>query len=153
MTADRSDFLAALKDRVLIFDGAMGTAIQGYSLDEGDFSAPGRPRWVSGSMGPGTKLPTLGHTTFDALRESYAVQAQGLVEGGCDVLQIETCQDLLQVKAAIAGAELAFERLRRRVPLIVQVTIETTGTMLLGSEVGAALAALEPFAIDVIGIN
>ena len=118
-----------------------------------DFSTAARPRWVSGSMGPGTKLPTLGHTTYDLLRESYAVQAHGLLDGGCDLLQIETCQDLLQTKAAIAGAHLGFKRADRRVPLVVQVTIETTGTMLLGTEIGAALAALEPYDIDVIGIN
>src|SRR5579883_1868141 len=118
-----------------------------------EFSTADRPRWVSGSMGPGTKLPTLGHIRYDALVESYAEQAQGLVDGGVDVLQVETCQDLLQCKAAIQGALRGSQRAGRKVPIIAQVTIEAFGTMLLGSEIGAALVALDPLAIDVIGIN
>ncbi|MGH2728101.1 MAG: homocysteine S-methyltransferase family protein, partial [Actinomycetota bacterium] len=219
-----SDFLANLRDRVLIFDGAMGTQIQAAELSLDDFwnkegnsevlnlSKPDeiaqiharyleagadavetntfganivvqgeydmaeqvyelnvtgariakdvasgftdRPRWVVGSIGPGTKLPSLGHATFDELEASYALQSRGLVDGGADVLIIETCQDMLQVKTAIAGAVSAFEQTGKKLPLIVQVTIETTGTMLLGTEIAAALTALEPFgAIDVIGIN
>ena len=113
-----------------------------------------RPRWVIGSIGPGTKLPSLGHATFDELEASYEEQSRGLVDGGADVLIIETCQDMLQVKTAVAGAVAAFERTGKKLPLIVQVTIETTGTMLLGTEIAAALTALEPFgAIDVIGVN
>jgi 5-methyltetrahydrofolate--homocysteine methyltransferase len=113
-----------------------------------------RPRWVVGSVGPGTKLPSLGHTTFDELEESYGLQIHGLIEGGADAIMIETCQDMLQVKSAVAGAVLAFEQTGRKLPLIVQVTIETTGTMLLGTEIAAALTALEPYAaIDVIGMN
>jgi 5-methyltetrahydrofolate--homocysteine methyltransferase len=118
-----------------------------------DFSTAARPRWVSGSMGPGTKLPTLGHIRYDDLVESYAQQAQGLVDGGVDVLQIETCQDLLQCKAAIAGALLGCKRAGRKPPIIAQVTIESFGTMLVGTEIGAALVALDPLEIDVIGIN
>ncbi|RIK09574.1 MAG: methionine synthase [Acidobacteria bacterium] len=112
-----------------------------------------RPRFVSGSIGPGTKLASLGQATFADLEAAYEVQVSGLLEGGVDLLQIETCQDLLQCKAAVAGAERAFESAGRRVPVIVQVTIETTGTMLLGSEIGAAIVALEPLAIDFIGLN
>ncbi|HEX8929852.1 MAG TPA: homocysteine S-methyltransferase family protein, partial [Actinomycetota bacterium] len=219
------DFLAALRERVLIFDGAMGTMLQAanLSLDDyqgkegcseilcvtrpdvvkgihaayfeagadavetnsfgssavvlaeydiadqvvplnrraaelarevaGDFQADGRPRWVVGSIGPGTKLPTLGHTTYDALLQTYTDQAFGLLEGGADVLLVETCQDLLQVKAAVAGAFAGMRRAQRRVPLMTQVTVETTGQMLLGSDIAAALTAIEPLGVDVIGMN
>jgi 5-methyltetrahydrofolate--homocysteine methyltransferase len=219
------DFLGALRERVLVFDGAMGTMLQsaGLSLDDyqgkegcseilcvtrpdvvqgihaayfeagadavetnsfgssaivlaeydiadqvvplnrlaaelareaaDDFQADGRPRWVAGSIGPGTKLPTLGHTTYDALRATYTDQAFGLLAGGADVLLIETCQDLLQVKAAVAGAFAGMRRAGRRVPLITQVTVETTGQMLLGSDIAAALTAIEPLGVDVIGMN
>jgi 5-methyltetrahydrofolate--homocysteine methyltransferase len=219
------DFLSALRERVLVFDGAMGTMLQAadltlddYQGKEGcseilcvsrpdvvrgihaayleagadaietnsfgasaivlgeygiadrvvelnrvaarlarevadDFRSDGRPRWVAGSMGPGTKLPTLGHTTFDALRATYADQALGLIEGGADVLIVETCQDLLQVKAAVAGAFRGMRQSGRRVPLIVQVTVETTGQMLLGSDIAAALTAIEPLGADIIGMN
>mgnify|MGYP001231147917 CR=1 FL=1 len=221
----KPDFLQTLQQRILIFDGAMGTAIQAYNLGDDDFwgkegcnelitlsrpdllreihvgylaagadvietnsfggtpivlaeydladrayelnkaaaelacsiaaefSTPERPRWVSGSMGPGTKLPTLGHITYDAVFDGYMTQAMGLLDGGADLLQIETCYDPLQAKAALAGALRAMERCRRRVPLIVQVTMELTGSMLVGTEIGAALAALDPFPLDVIGIN
>jgi 5-methyltetrahydrofolate--homocysteine methyltransferase len=219
------DFLGALRERVLVFDGAMGTMLQnaGLSLDDyqgkegcseilcvtrpdvvkgihaayfeagadavetnsfgssaivlaeydiadqvvplnrlaarlarevaDDFQADGRPRWVAGSIGPGTKLPTLGHTTYDVLAATYADQAFGLLEGGADLLLIETCQDLLQVKAAVAGAFAGMQRAGRRVPLITQVTVETTGQMLLGSDIAAALTAIEPLGVDVIGMN
>jgi 5-methyltetrahydrofolate--homocysteine methyltransferase len=219
------DFLAARRERVLIFDGAMGTMLQAanLSLDDyqgkegcseilcvtrpdvvkgvhaayfeagadavetnsfgssavvlaeydiadqvvplnrraaelarevaADFQADGRPRWVVGSIGPGTKLPTLGHTTYDALLATYTDQAFGLLEGGADVLLVETCQDLLQVKAAVAGAFAGMRRAQRRVPLMAQVTVETTGQMLLGSDIAAALTAIEPLGVDVIGMN
>ncbi len=118
------------------------------------FSTPDKPRFVLGSMGPGTKLPTLGHTTFDVLEDSYAEQARGLLAGAADALIIETCQDILQAKAAICGATLAMDEKGRRLPLIVQVTIEVTGTMLVGTEIGAALTALEAYPqISVIGLN
>ena len=117
------------------------------------WATPDRPRWVLGSMGPGTKLPTLGHTTFRELRDTYQVNAEGLLRGGADALIIETCQDLLQAKAAIVGARRAVAELAPDALVIAQVTIETTGTMLLGTEIGAALTALEPLGIDMLGLN
>jgi len=116
-------------------------------------ATPDRPRWVLGSMGPGTKLPTLGHTSFRELRDAYQANAEGLLRGGADALIIETCYDLLQAKAAIIGAKRAAAGLTPDALIIVQVTIETTGMMLLGSEIGAALTALEPLGIDMIGLN
>ncbi len=219
-----NDFLETLRERVLLFDGAMGTQIQAanLSLDEywgkegnsevlnlsrpdvianihrayfdagadavetntfganlvvqGEYEMADkvydlnvigariakevastytdRPRWVIGSVGPGTKLPSLGHTTFDELEASYGLQIKGLVDGGADAIIIETCQDMLQLKSAVAGAVQAFEQSGKKLPLIVQVTVETTGTMLLGTEIAAALTALEPYdVIDVVGMN
>ncbi|OPG09764.1 methionine synthase [Streptomyces sp. GKU 895] len=113
----------------------------------------GRRRWVLGSMGPGTKLPTLGHAPYTTLRDAYQKNAEGLVAGGADALLVETTQDLLQTKAGVLGARRALDALGLDVPLIVSVTVETTGTMLLGSEIGAALTALEPLGIDMIGLN
>ncbi|MFF3609413.1 methionine synthase [Streptomyces sp. NPDC002463] len=113
----------------------------------------GRPRWVLGSIGPGTKLPTLGHVTYEPLREAFQQNAEGLIRGGADALLIETSQDLLQTKAAVIGARRALDWVGVDLPVIVQVTVETTGTMLLGSEIGAALTALEPLGIDMIGLN
>ncbi len=118
-----------------------------------EFSSPDAPRFVIGSVGPGTKLPTLGHTTFAALRDAYAEQVTGMLDGGIDAVLVETCQDLLQAKAAIVGAHRAMASHGERVPLLVHVTVETTGTMLLGSEIGAALAALAPLGVDSIGLN
>jgi 5-methyltetrahydrofolate--homocysteine methyltransferase len=217
-------FLEALKERVLIFDGAMGTQIHAANLSLDDywgqennsevlnFSRPDaireiharyfeagadcvetntfganllvqgeygqadkvydlnvtgaklakeaaasftdRPRWVVGSMGPGTQLPSLGNTTFEALEESYTVQARGLLDGGVDALLIETSYDLLQMKAAISAVVNAFEATGKRVPLMTQVTIQPEGTMLLGSEIGAAVATIHAFdVVDSIGIN
>ena len=111
------------------------------------------PRWVFGSIGPGTKLPTLGHTTYATLRDAYQECARGLIDGGSDALLVETSQDLLQTKAAINGCRAAIDKSGKDLILIAQVTVETTGTMLLGSEIGAALTALEPLGIDVIGLN
>jgi 5-methyltetrahydrofolate--homocysteine methyltransferase len=221
-----NSFLAALTDRILVADGAMGTMLQAADLDVdtdfqglegcneilnvtrpdvvrgvheaylaagadcvetntfganlgnlGDydiqhrirelsqagaavareaadaFSTPEQPRYVLGSIGPGTKLPTLGHTHYTTLREAYQENAAGLVLGGADALIIETCQDLLQTKAAVVGAHRAMAEVGRKVPIICHVTVETTGTMLLGSEIGAALTALEPLGIDLIGLN
>ena len=104
-------------------------------------------------MGPGTKLPTLGHTTFRELRDTYQVNAEALLRGGADALIIETCQDLLQAKAAIIAARRAVAVLDADVLVIAQVTIETTGAMLLGTEIAAALTALEPLGLDMIGLN
>jgi 5-methyltetrahydrofolate--homocysteine methyltransferase len=220
-------FLDALRERVLFFDGAFGTYVQGQDLDADDFggaelegcnehivltrpdvirgmhsaffdvgvdavetatfgafpvvldeyaipekthelnvaaarlakevaadhSTPDRPRWVIGSAGPGTKLPSLGHISFVDLRDAYLPQMEGLLEGGVDVLLIETVQDLLQAKAAVIAARRAMTSAGREVPLMVQVTIETTGRMLIGSEIGAAVTALEALRPDVIGLN
>ncbi|MFJ6864290.1 methionine synthase [Streptomyces termitum] len=116
-------------------------------------AADGRPRWVLGSIGPGTKLPTLGHISYGPLRDAFQQNAEGLLRGGADALLIETSQDLLQTKAAVIGARRALDLAGLDLPVIVQVTVETTGTMLLGSEIGAALTALEPLGIDMIGLN
>ncbi|WP_407842011.1 methionine synthase (plasmid) [Streptomyces sp. DSM 116496] len=113
----------------------------------------GQQRWVLGSMGPGTKLPTLGHIDYGTIRDAYQINAEGLITGGADALLVETTQDLLQTKSSIVGARRAMEALGVSVPLICSVTVETTGTMLLGSEIGAALTALEPLGIDMIGLN
>lgn len=117
------------------------------------FAADGRPRFVAGSIGPGTKLPSLGHIRFAELRDAYTEQARGLLVGGVDLFLVETCMDLLQVKAAMIGCRRAMQAEGRRVPLQVQVTMETTGRMLVGSEIGAALTSLLAMRPDVIGIN
>src|SRR6478672_1822321 len=113
----------------------------------------GRMRWVLGSMGPGTKLPSLGHTSYDYLKQTFALQAVGLIDGGADAFLIETSQDLLQTKAAVNGCKQAIVDRGIRLPIFVEVTVETTGTMLMGSEIGAALTALEPLGVDAIGLN
>jgi 5-methyltetrahydrofolate--homocysteine methyltransferase len=222
-----SDFLAALRDRVLIFDGAFGTWVQDQDLGPDDFggpelegcnehvvltrpeliaemhreffdvgvdavetatfgsfpvvlaeygipektfelneaaariakevasgfATPDRPRWVVGSIGPGTKLPSLGAIGFAELRDGYETQIDGLLAGGVDVLLIETVYDLLQGKAAVVAARRAMAKAGREVPLMVQVTVELTGRMLVGTEIGAALTALEALKPDVIGLN
>ena len=220
-----SSLRSALKERVLITDGAMGTMLQSFDLPESDFdhhegcneilnvtrpdvvkkihedylaagadclttntfganlanlaeygiedrirelahagaaiarttadewAEKGTPVWVLGSMGPGTKLPTLGHASFADLRDAYEQCALGLIDGGSDALLIETAQDLLGAKASVIGAKRAMAQRERDIVLIVNVTIETTGTMLLGTEIGAALTALEPLGIDLIGLN
>ena len=117
------------------------------------FSTPEKPRFVLGSMGPGTKLPSLGHTTYENLKIAYYTAAKGLADAGCDALLVETSQDLLQVKAAVNGSRQAINEATHDIVLIAQVTVETTGTMLMGSEIGAALNALEPMGIDIIGLN
>jgi 5-methyltetrahydrofolate--homocysteine methyltransferase len=222
-----SDFLAALRDRVLIFDGAFGTWVQDQNLGPDDFggpelegcnehvvltrpdviarmhseffdvgvdavetatfgsfpvvlaeygipektyelneaaariakevasgyATPDRPRWVIGSIGPGTKLPSLGAIGFAELRDGYQTQVEGLLAGGVDVLLVETVYDLLQGKAAIVAARRAMAAAGREVPLMVQVTVELTGRMLVGTEIGAALTTLEALRPDVIGLN
>jgi len=118
-----------------------------------EFSTQERPRFVLGSIGPGTKLPTLGHIGFAAIRDAYQRQVEAMVAGGIDAVQIETCQDLLQAKAAIIATKRARAKLGVDLPILVNITVETTGTMLLGSEIGAALVAIEPLGVDVIGLN
>src|SRR6202162_5669978 len=117
------------------------------------FSTKDRPRFVAGSMGPTTKLPSLGHIGFEAMVASYEEQAAALIEGGVDVLLIETAQDLLQAKIATIGVLEAMRKAGKRLPVTVQVTLQESGTMLLGTEIGAALTALEPFDVDIIGLN
>ncbi len=220
-----SALIAAMRERVVVADGAMGTSLQSYDLSLADFenfegcneilnvtrpdvvlaihesflsvgsdaietntfganwanlgeysiserieelayagaviarqaadrwSSPQRPRWVLGSMGPGTKLPSLGHVPFALLRDAYQRQAAAMISGGVDAVLIETSQDLLQAKAAVIGTKRAITQAGADVAVIVQVTVETTGTMLLGSEISAALNALEALGIDAIGLN
>ncbi|MFC7424709.1 methionine synthase [Nocardia tengchongensis] len=130
-----------------------GTRLAREVADEMGPSADGTPRYVLGSMGPGTKLPTLGHAPYVSLRDAYTEAALGMLDGGADAILIETCQDLLQVKAAVTGSHNAMVKAGRRIPIITHVTMETTGTMLVGSEIGAALTALEKLGIDMIGLN
>jgi 5-methyltetrahydrofolate--homocysteine methyltransferase len=139
-----------------IVDRIRETALAGARVARASadaWSTPDRPRWVLGSVGPGTKLPTLGHAPYPLLRDAYQEQCTAMIEGGVDAVLIETSQDLLQTKAAVVGARRAMTATGRRVALIAQVTVELTGTMLLGSEIGAALTALEPLGIDVVGMN
>ena len=117
------------------------------------FSTKERPRFVAGSMGPTTKLPSLGHIGFEAMAAAYEEQASALIEGGVDLLLIETCQDLLQAKIAAIGVLEAMRKAGKRLPVAVQVTLQESGTMLLGTEIGAALTALEPFDVDILGLN
>ncbi|MGW5677448.1 methionine synthase [Streptomyces sp. NPDC003860] len=116
-------------------------------------ASTGQQRWVLGSIGPGTKLPTLGHIGYAPLRDGFQANAEGLIAGGADALLVETTQDLLQTKSSILGARRAMDAVGIQVPLLCSMAFETTGTMLLGSEIGAALTALEPLGIDMIGLN
>ncbi len=118
-----------------------------------DYSQKNFPRFVAGSMGPGTKLPTLGHISYENLKKSYDEQVRGLFDGGVDMFIVETCQDILQTKAALRSIFEFFEQQRIKLPVIAQVTIETFGTMLNGTEISAALTALQPYPIDIIGMN
>ena len=220
------EFLAALRERVLVFDGAMGTSLHALDLTLDDYrglencveilnetrpdaieqihrdfldvgcdavetntfgasrivlaefglaertyelnvlaaqiarravhaySTPERPRFVVGSIGPGTKLISLRQTDYDTMLDSYHAQVLGLMDGGADVLLIETCQDILQTKTAIQAVRLAFEKLGRTLPLMCQVTMETTGTMLMGTDIAAALTAIAVYPeVSVIGLN
>ncbi|GAA2387302.1 MULTISPECIES: methionine synthase [Gordonia] len=130
-----------------------GVSIARGVADEFGPSADGTDRFVLGSIGPGTKLPSLGHTTFGAIRDAYVECVLGMLEGGADAILVETSQDLLQLKAAVVAARRAMEQFGRHLPIITHVTVETTGTMLIGSEIGAALAAIEPLGVDVVGLN
>jgi 5-methyltetrahydrofolate--homocysteine methyltransferase len=118
-----------------------------------EFSTPEKPRFVAGSIGPGTKLPTLGNITYDALKTAFSEQAEGLYDGGVDLFLVETCQDVLQIKAALNGIEEVFRKKGDRRPLMVSVTMEIQGTMLVGSDISAVLAILEPYPIDILGLN
>ena len=118
-----------------------------------EYSTTEKPRFVAGSMGPTTKLPTLGHVDFDTMKASFAEQAEGLLAGNVDLFIVETCQDVLQIKAALQGIEEAFSKIGQRRPLMVSVTMEATGTMLVGSDIAAVVSILEPFPIDVLGLN
>lgn len=118
-----------------------------------DFSTPDRPRYVAGSIGPTTKLPSLGHISFDDMSAAFLEQMIALIEGGVDILLIETSQDILQTKAALVAAFVARKKTGKEIPIQVQVTLEATGTMLLGTEIGAALTTLEVFDVDAIGLN
>lgn len=165
------DFLAAGAD-VIETDTFGGTSVvlaeydladKAYSLNKtaaelakgvaNEFSTPEKPRFVAGSMGPGTKLPTLGHIDFDTLKAAFTEQAEGLYDGGVDLFIIETCQDVLQIKAALNAVEAVFNKKGQRIPLMVSVTMEVQGTMLVGSDISAVLSILEPYPIDILGLN
>jgi len=118
-----------------------------------EYASPTSPRFVAGSMGPGTKFPTLGQITYDDLSASYEELAYGLLEGGVDLLLVETMFDLLSGKAAIAACHRAMARHGRIVPIQAQVTIELTGRMLPGTEIGAAITSLSALGVDVLGLN
>jgi len=224
-----TSFLDFVRDRVLLFDGGMGTQIQGADLDlERDFwnqencseilnlsrpdfvrqvhgaylgagsdavetntfgaspitlgefglsdkaleinkraaeiareaieeqHEPDRPRFVVGAIGPGTRLPSLAHVTYRELEDAFAVQAQGLIDGGVDAILVETAQDTLQVKAAVNGARRslrAYGRSEDEVPILVQVTVETTGTMLVGPDIAAAATLMDALRVHSLGLN
>ena len=143
--------------------GEYGLAEQAYAINKrgaelaaemaAEFSGGSKPRFVAGSMGPTTKLPTLAQVGFDQLRADFALQARGLMDGGADLLLLETCQDVLQIKAGLQGLEEAMGAVGRRLPVMVSVTMETTGTMLVGADAAAVVTILEPFPIDVLGLN
>ncbi len=117
------------------------------------YSSVDKPRFVAGSIGPTTKLPTLGHIDFDELKQTYKEQIYGLIDGGVDLLLIETCQDVLQIKSALLASKEILESKNIDIPLMVSITMETTGTMLVGSDIASALTILEPFNIDILGLN
>jgi len=144
--------------------GEYGIAEQTYEINRsaaqiakkvaGYFRTEKIPKFVAGSIGPGTRLPSLAQISFDEMNEMYQVQTKGLIDGGVDLLIIETCQDILQVKSAITGVLSVLKEKGKDLPIIIQVTLEKDlNTMLVGTEIGAALTALEPYAIDAIGIN
>jgi 5-methyltetrahydrofolate--homocysteine methyltransferase len=142
--------------------GEYGLADRAYEINKAaaqlarecadEFSTPEQPRYVFGSIGPGTKLPSLGHIFFDQLVDAYKIQIQGLIDGGADGLIIETCQDPLQIKAALAAADDILGP-DSNIVRYVSITVETTGTLLVGTSVAAAAAILAPYPIDVLGLN
>ena len=117
------------------------------------FSSINTPRFVAGSIGPTTKLPTLGHINFDKLKDSYEEQINGLIDGGIDLLLIETCQDVLQIKSALSASQEVIKNRNIELPIMISITMETTGTMLVGSDIASALTILEPYNIDILGLN
>ena len=117
------------------------------------FSSINTPRFVAGSIGPTTKLPTLGHISFDKLKDSYEEQINGLIDGGIDLLLIETCQDVLQIKSALFASQEVIKNKNIELPIMISITMETTGTMLVGSDIASALTILEPYNIDILGLN
>ncbi|MDN6557262.1 MAG: homocysteine S-methyltransferase family protein, partial [Acidipropionibacterium acidipropionici] len=130
---------------------AAGTRLARTAADQ--VSTPERPRFVLGSLGPGTKLPTLGQIEFADIRDAYQLAVEAMIDEGVDAVQLETCQDLLQAKAAVIAAHRAASARGVDLPVLVDITVETTGTMLMGSETGAALTVLESLGIDAIGMN
>jgi 5-methyltetrahydrofolate--homocysteine methyltransferase len=118
-----------------------------------EFAGDGRERFVVGSVGPGTKLPSLGHAAYDRIEAALALQCEGLVAGGVDGILIETCQDTLQIKAAVNGAKIARAKAGREVPIFVQVTVETTGTLLVGPDISAAATVIDSLDVPMIGLN
>ncbi len=139
-----------LGDRAYEMNKAAATLAKSVTAE---FSTPDKPRFVAGSIGPGTKLPTLGHIDYDTLKAAFIVQAEGLYDGGVDLFLVETCQDVLQIKAALNAIEDVFEQKGTRIPLMVSVTMEVQGTMLVGTDISAVLAILEPYPIDILGLN
>ena len=117
------------------------------------YSSTNTPRFVAGSIGPTTKLPTLGHINFDKLKDSYEEQINGLIDGGIDLLLIETCQDVLQIKSALFASQEVIKNKNIELPIMISITMETTGTMLVGSDIASALTILEPYDIDILGLN
>ena len=115
--------------------------------------ADGRDRWVVGSIGPGTKLPSLGNIAYDPLEAALAEQCRGLIAGGVDAILIETCQDTLQIKAAVNGAKIARLAAGKDTPILVQVTVETTGTLLVGPDIAAAAAVINALDVPLMGLN
>src|SRR5439155_5436622 len=118
-----------------------------------ELAGDGRTRFVFGSVGPGTRLPSLGHIAYQELEDALALQCEGLVAGGVDAIRIETCQDPLQIKAAVNGAKRAREAAGKDIPIIVQVTVETTGTLLVGADIAAAATIVHALDVPVIGLN
>src|SRR5271170_3860915 len=118
-----------------------------------EFAHDGRKRFVIGAIGPGTKLPSLGHIDYDALEKAFLEQAEGLLQGNADAILVETAQDPLQVKTAVNGAKLAMQKHNKMLPIMVQVTVETTGTLLVGSDIAAASTIIEALGADVMGLN
>src|SRR5690348_2141435 len=118
-----------------------------------EFAHDGRTRFVLGSLGPGTRLPSLGHISYQELEDGLALQCAGLIAGGSDAIAIETCQDPLQIKAAVNGARRARDEAGKDIPILVSVTVETTGTLLVGTDIAAAATVIRALDVPVIGLN